>query len=153
MLWGKQAANIFSFGNGTQFTMPFATWNHVVNTINQNSGVNVYVNSVLTVTETILYLYPIGTLINPGIDTIDRGRINRSIFSLHKPHNRYINYFKTCNRVLPATDVNPLFTNSYVAENLRIQDISLNFPQQISCEKSTNIPIYQRNFRVQLDGL
>jgi hypothetical protein len=59
---------------------------------------NVYVSNVLIVTETNILIYPTGTFMNPGIDIIDRGRINLSITSLHKSYNGYIDDFKIYNR-------------------------------------------------------
>jgi Concanavalin A-like lectin/glucanases superfamily len=113
MVWGRVASNSFNFGNGTEFLMPLATWNHLVITINPISGINVYVNNVLTVTETIASLYPTGTLIHPGTIPQDKGKLNKSISSLHRSHNGYIDDFKIYNRVLSATDVGAIFSNSY----------------------------------------
>jgi Concanavalin A-like lectin/glucanases superfamily len=114
MVWGRVASNSFNFGNGTEFLMPLATWNHLVITINPNSGINVYVNNVLTVTETILSVYPTGTLINPGAVPQDKGKLNKSITSFHRSRNGHIDDFKIFNRVLSATDINALFTNAYL---------------------------------------
>jgi hypothetical protein len=72
MIWSKQASNTFSFGNGTEFTMPLATWNHLVITI-KNSGIHVYANTVLTVTETVLSIHPTGPTINTNTD---RAKLN-----------------------------------------------------------------------------
>jgi hypothetical protein len=72
MIWSKQASNTFSFGNGTEFTMPLATWNHLVITI-KNSGIHIYANTVLTVTETVLSIHPTGPTINTNTD---RAKLN-----------------------------------------------------------------------------
>jgi hypothetical protein len=66
MMWGRQVRN------GTDFTMPLATWNHLVITINQNSEVNIYLNNVFTLTETILSEHATGTLINPSTANVGR---------------------------------------------------------------------------------
>jgi hypothetical protein len=114
MIWGRVASNSFNFANGTEFLMPLATWNHLVITITPNSNIKVYVNNVLTVTETILSVYPTGTLINPGTVPKDKGALNKSISSLHRSHNGHIDDFKIFNRVLSATDINALFNNAYL---------------------------------------
>ena len=119
VLMGRAASDNYYFGNvlnenGSDFTMPLATWNHLVITVDQMSTINIYVNNVLTITETpITTIYPTGKTINPSLSPASRGKINRSIISTHVSHNGYTDDFKIFNRVLSATDVNGLFTNSY----------------------------------------
>lgn len=103
MLWSGKASNNYNIANGTYFSMPLASWNHLVVTITSSSIINIYVNNVLILTETITTKYPTGTTINNG------GKIGRSISTAHNAYNGYIDDFKIYNKILSLNEVGYLY--------------------------------------------
>ena len=102
MLWNGKQSNNYDFANGTVFTMPLASWNHLVVSITSSSDINVYVNNVLTVTETITGKYPLGNI-------FPSGNIGRSLSTRHSSHNGYIDDFKIYNKILSLNEVGYLY--------------------------------------------
>ena len=101
LLNNRQSDN-YNFSYGTVFTMPLASWNHLVVSITPSSGINVYVNNVLTVTETLINKYPVG-------NTFPSGSIGRSLSTRNSSHNGYIDDFKIYNKILSLTEVGYLY--------------------------------------------